>query len=53
MAARQTGGNLAQRSWIEGTITRADGTIEYLGVLSDSGLPERRTLLSRALAWFR
>lgn len=27
-----------QRQWIEATITRADGTVEHLGIISDTRL---------------
>lgn len=50
---RQAGGTFVQRSWIEATVIRADGTVEHLGVISDSGPTKRRTFFQRmrALLW--
>ena len=54
MAEQHTGGTTAQRTWIEATIIRADGTREPLGVICDSGLPERRPgLLARLAGWLK
>ena len=53
MAQQHTGGSTAQRTWIEATIIRADGTREPLGVICDSGLHERRGIFARIKGWLK
>jgi hypothetical protein len=45
---------MASRAWIEAKVIRADGTIEDLGIIADSGplrKPRRPGLLQRLKEW--
>jgi hypothetical protein len=46
-------GGMASRAWIEAKVIRADGTIEDLGIIADSGplRRQRRGFLQRLKGW--